>query len=158
MSASNFLSLDQALQTTGWAVFKNNELVGHGTYQIPADKGMETRLGLMFAELNKLYKEYEFDFIVFEGIQNQQNAETFKRLAYVQAAIMLWCYFENIGYEILTPSEWRSKLSVSFGKKREEQKKKAMELVSDVFNVDVSSDEADAICIGLAHQKSKTCW
>ena len=95
MTGSSFLSLDQALQTTGWAFFRDDRLVGYGTYQIPANKGMETRLGLIFTELNALYDKYEFDHIVFEGIQNQQNAETFKRLAYVQAAIMLWCYFAN---------------------------------------------------------------
>ena len=92
MSASNFLALDQALQTTGWACYKDDRLVGYGTYQIPANKGIEARLGQMFAELNTLYQKYEFDHLVFEGIQNQQNAETFKKLAYVQAAIMLWCY------------------------------------------------------------------
>lgn len=158
MTGSSFLSLDQALQTTGWAFFRDDRLVGYGTYQIPANKGMETRLGLIFTELNTLYEKYEFDHIVFEGIQNQQNAETFKRLAYVQAAIMLWCYFANMEYDVLTPSEWRSKLSKSFGKKREEQKAKAVDLVADSFGLEVTNDEADAICIGLAHLKDKSAW
>ena len=158
MSASNFLALDQALQTTGWACYKDDRLVGYGTYQIPANKGIEARLGQMFAELNTLYQKYEFDHLVFEGIQNQQNAETFKKLAYVQAAIMLWCYFTNVDYSILSPSEWRSKLPKSFGKKREEQKEKAMELVKETFGVEATSDEADAICIGLAHMKDKAAW
>lgn len=150
---SNYLALDQALQKTGWACYKNKQLVGYGTYEVPSNLPMEERLAKIWIELSNLYHEFEFEEIVFEGIQNQNNNETYKRLAYVQAAIMLWCYVEDIKYTIMTPSEWRGKLKCSFGKKREEQKLAAMRLVQDVFDRQVSTDEADAICIGLAYRE-----
>jgi len=51
----------------------------------------------------------------------------------------------------MAPSHWRSILDYSFGRKREEQKKAAMNLVKEKCGLSVSSDEADAICIGLAY-------
>jgi hypothetical protein len=54
----------------------------------------------------------------------------------------------------LTPSHWRSILKdhykINFGKTRAEQKKNSIQFVKDIFNEDVTEDEADAICIGLA--------
>jgi len=92
--------------------------------------------------------------VFFEGIQKQSNAETFKKLAYCQATILLWCYWNELKYTILPPSHWRKtlkdKYGLGFGTSRAEQKKKAQELVKQVYGKDVSQDEADAICIGLA--------
>lgn len=94
-----------------------------------------------------------FDYVAFEDIQNQANNETYKKLAYCQSAIYLWCYFNDIHCSTLGPSHWRSVLGGNFGRKREEQKKAAIEYVRRACNKEVSSDEADAICIGLAYLK-----
>ena len=43
----------------------------------------------MWKHLNELHNEYEFEYVAFEDIQNQNNNETFKKLAYCQSAIYL---------------------------------------------------------------------
>lgn len=90
----------------------------------------------------------------FEGIQKQSNAETFKKLAYCQATILLWCYWNELKYTILPPSHWRKtlkdKYGLGFGNNRAQQKKTAQALVQEIFELNVSEDTADAICIGLA--------
>ena len=105
-------------------------------------------------ELNNLYREYEFDELMFEDIQNQNNNETYKKLAYVQATIIIWCYNNNIKFHILSPSHWRSVLKercgISFGRKREEQKAAAIRFVEEIFKVIATTDEADAIALGYA--------
>ena len=58
-------------------------------------------------------------------------------------------------HTVLAPSHWRSILKshyglVGFGRSRAEQKKSARGFVKDHYNIDVSEDEADAICIGIA--------
>lgn len=149
-----YLSLDQAMRTTGWAIFENDELKKYGSFTIPSHHLIEQRLNEFMRELNNLYREYEFDELFFEDIQNQNNNETYKKLAYVQATIIIWCYNNNIKFSILSPSHWRSVLKercgISFGRKREEQKQKAIEFVQQFFARMVSSDEADAICLGYA--------
>lgn len=149
-----YLSLDQSLRTTGWAIFENKDLKQYGHFTIPSHHPIEQRLNGFMRELNDLYREYEFDELFFEDIQNQNNNETYKKLAYVQATIVIWCYNNNIKFHILSPSHWRSVLKercgISFGRKREEQKQKAIEFVQQFFSRMVSSDEADAICLGYA--------
>lgn len=154
------LGLDNALQTTGYSVYNDDKLIAYDTFTIPAYKSIEIRLGEIWTHLNNLYQKYEFEHIFFEDIQQQKgNVQTFKKLAYVQAAILLWCYFNDIKYDILSPSHWRSILKdnykISFGRSRKEQKQKAQELVRQLYQIEVTEDEADAICLAAAALKEK---
>lgn len=145
------LACDQALSTSGWAIFKNNKLIAADSFTIPKNKTMDLRLMALQKELTELYHEYEFEKVYFEDIQLQAgNALTYKHLAYAQAAIILWCGNMNIDYEVLTPSHWRKVLGGNFGRKRADQKRHAIELVEQWTGLTVSSDVADAICIGKA--------
>ena len=161
-----YLALDQALQTTGWAIFNDGQLVNHGHFSIPANKPIEQRLLMIMKKLSELENEFEFENLFFEDIQSQQNKETYKKLAYVQAAILIWCYNTNHKFIILSPSHWRSilkdKYKINFGRARAEQKKAAQELVRQQFQIEATEDECDAICIGLAglieNQKTKSAF
>lgn len=148
------LALDQALQTTGWAVFENSKLIDYGHFTIPANKPIEQRLSTLMQKLSLIEDEFNFEDVFFEDIQAQQNKETYKKLAYVQAAVMIWCYSTEHKFNILPPSHWRSilkeKYKINFGKVRAEQKKAAQELARQKFSVEATEDECDAICIGLA--------
>lgn len=145
------LACDQALSTSGWAIFKNNKLISADSFTIPKNKTMDLRLMALQKELTELYHEYEFEKVYFEDIQLQAgNALTYKHLAYAQAAIILWCGNMNIDYEVLAPSHWRKVLGGNFGRKRAEQKRHAIELVQTWYGVEVPSDVADAICLGKA--------
>lgn len=164
---SRILALDQALKITGYAVFEGKELIDYGTFFIPAHKPIEERLNLVMKHLYELDQKYDFSEVFFEDIQNQQNNETYKKLAYVQAVIMIWCYNKPYKFTILSPSHWRAILKqfnngFSFGRARVEQKQKAIEFVSTYFHKEVSSDEADAICLGYAgileREKNKNAW
>ena len=148
------LALDQALQTTGWAIFEDRKLVDCGKFIVEKKGSMAKRLHCIQQEIAKLLFDKEdgkIDFIVFEGIQNQSNNETFKKLAYVQAAIMLFCYQAMIDFSILAPSEWRKLNGGGYGKTRGEQKENAIEKVKQWYSLEVDSDTADAINIGRAY-------
>lgn len=149
-----YLSLDQAARVTGWAVFDDKTVKEYGTFSIKSSLPIEQRLAQFWQELNELKNKFEPNYIFFEDIQNQHNNETYKKLAYIQAAIILWCYFNDIKFSVLAPSHWRKiikeKCGASFGKKREEQKEAAIQFVKDKLNIEVTSDEADAITLGYA--------
>lgn len=147
------LSLDQSLRVTGYAVFKNDELLAYGTFSVDESLPIEKRLHTLMKNVQNLCKQYSPDVICFEDIQDQHNISTFKKLAFVQAAILIYCSIINMRYEVMAPSHWRKVLGGGFGKKREEQKQHAIELVKNTYNIDVDSDTADAICIGMAYIK-----
>lgn len=160
---SKYIGLDQALQTTGWAVYDDNTPLDFGHFTIPAHEHIGQRLGQFWKELNSLYEHYEFEYLFYEDIQRQQNVETYKKLAYVQAAILLWCFFNDVKCTALSPSQWRhilkEKFGVSFGKVRAEQKAAAKSFVKNKFHIEASEDECDAICLtlaGIQEKKKKT--
>lgn len=151
------MALDQALQTTGVAIFKDDKLIGHHTFSINPSLSIEKRLTLLWQNLDDLLSQWHFDYLAFEDIQNQHNNETYKKLAYCQAIILLWCDTHNMPYVILSPSHWRAVLGGGFGRARKEQKQKAQEYVQTYYGEEVNSDEADAICLGTAAIKEYLC-
>ena len=154
------LSLDQAAVTTGWALFENNKLINKGSFTIKKTLPIEVRLWqIQQSLLDVIYKNLNDrnpDIIVFEGIQQQSNVETFRKLAMVQAAILLLCYDLGIKYIIYSPSEWRAINGGGYGRKREEQKNAAIVKAKEWYQVEVDSDIADAINIGHAYLINRT--
>lgn len=145
------LSLDQAMVTTGWAIFDDKSLTECGSFTVKSTLPIDKRLGEIQKQLTELSNKIEnIDMLVFEDIQQQQNVQTYKKLAYCQATILLWCYYNNIPYMILSPTEWRKLNGGEYGKKREEQKEAAIEKVKTWYGIQVDSDIADAVNIGRA--------
>lgn len=100
-----YLALDQALKTTGYAIYEDDKLVTFDTFTISGTKPIEQRLQLFITKLNEIASIYNVREVFFEDIQQQRgNVETYKKLAYVQAAILIWCYNNDFRYAILSPS------------------------------------------------------
>lgn len=149
-----YLALDQALQTTGYAIFEDDKLIKWGTFSTKASDPIEKRLLIIQYKIALLNQDYKIDYIFFEDTQKQVNLDTYKRLCYVQSAIMLFCQQQNIQYSILSPSHWRKilkdKYKITWGRKREEQKQAALNWVQQKYDGNFTTDSADAICIGEA--------
>ena len=162
-----YLALDQALQTTGYAVFENDELIKWGTFSTNPTYPIEERLYTIQQQLTELDKQYNIGHVFFEDTQKQVNLDTYKRLCYVQSIIMLWCRNRGgIQYNILSPSHWRKilkdKYKINWGRKREEQKQAALDWVRQEYDGNFTTDSADAICIGragiLEYNKNKSAF
>ena len=159
-SIKNYLALDQSLNITGYAYFTttpNIKLIGSGTFNIPKTKPIEERLAAFYKQLTELIKNENIGHIFFEDIQYQNNKDTYKKLAFVQATILLWCYWNEIDYTILSPSHWRKVISdnygIKFGRARAEQKKSCFNFVTEKWHMskdNTTEDEADAIALGMA--------
>lgn len=91
------------------------------------------------------------DLVVIEDVALQASAKTVIQLAQLQGAIVGACDIFNVPYEIIKPSEQRKKLGFKQGRvKRAELKQQAIDYVKTYYGEDVSSDEADAMCIATA--------
>ena len=149
-----YLALDQALQTSGYAIFEDDKLIKWGTFSTKTSDPIEERLLTIQYKMALLNQDYKIDYIFFEDTQKQVNLDTYKRLCYVQSAIMLFCQQLHIKYSILSPSHWRKilkdKYKINWGRKREEQKRAALEWVQQEYEGKFTTDSADAICIGRA--------
>lgn len=157
---ANILALDQSSRITGYAVFKNNQLVASGTFAT-TDDSIPQRLVEIRARVTKLIEFYEIDKVLLEDIQMQtqvNNVATHKVLAEVLGVLEEMCAEYKIPHEVIHSQTWKSGLAIK-GRDRAAQKKNAQAYVADTYGKKVSQDESDAICIGSHYiRQTKSAW
>lgn len=150
------LSIDQALKMTGYSVFDNKEFVECNHFSVPPKEGeLPQRLDLILLHLEEICSRYPIDRLALEDTQQQYNVETFRKLNYLEGIIEYWACFSDLKYVIMSPSHWRKVISdnygVKFGRKRADQKKASRDFaIQQTGNNDITEDEADSYCIGVA--------
>ena len=148
------IAFDQALNTTGYSIFKDGSLVGFDKFTT-SDVSTAEKLKEFMSFLDKLLESKKPNKVAFEEIQLQQipgstahgNVETFKKLAYVQAILMETLAEKGIAFEIVSSNTWKSTCGVK-GRARAEQKRNAQKFVETEYGVKAIQDICDSICIG----------
>lgn len=143
------LSLDQATKVSGYSIFDNKNLITYGTFQAPEDLDEIARDHVIKEWLISVVKNFDVDFVGLEGIQLQNNfgVTTFETLARLQGILAETCYSLDVSYKICPVATWRNHCGVK-GKTRSDRKASARALIKSWYDVTVTEDEADAICIG----------
>lgn len=85
--------------------------------------------------------------ISFGDSSKNNNVLTFKTLAWLQGVLMNWSHENNIPYSTIFSATWKAFCKIK-GDTSSAQKQNAINFVKENFNIEVSSDIADAICIG----------
>ncbi len=167
MNEQILLALDQASQTSGWAIYTEGTLTKYGTITKRGGTPI-TRSVALVQEIDKLVKQYGVTNVVMEEIACDPNDDdpinnmhTFQVLAWVQSAIMIYCVENDIPYTTVTASHWRKECGIRTGRgiKRATLKAADKAFVQCEFALTVSEDEADAIGIGYSQIKEKrSAW
>jgi Holliday junction resolvasome RuvABC endonuclease subunit len=147
------LALDQSSSVSGYAIFDTDgSLISYG--KIAPEGETVDRIMKLVSEVKKLISENDIEEVVIEDIYYSGNAETYKVLSFVMAGLIFLFTEEEIPYNILTASQWKSQLNIK-GKNRPEQKRKAQEYIEKEYDLKVIQDVCDSICIGATHIKKK---
>ena len=157
------LSLDLSTKSSGWAIFNDEELVEHGCIT-SASTDMIKRIHIMIDGIRFLLDNYlDIDTIIVEEVRPEGgygvgNQKTHKALMYLQAALEFLIhddYNKRVKIDYIYPSSWRAAIGIKTGRgvKRTSLKEQDIEFVKETFGLEVNDDEADAICIGFAHNK-----
>lgn len=150
------LALDQASQTSGFAIFNENKLVESGTFTFSGS--LDKRLVKIRQKIETMVKQYGVTEIVLEDIQMEKgvgnNVVTYKALAEVIGVITELLVELKIPYQLIPASTWRSGLGIK-GTQRAVYKKNAQDYVARIYKKQVPEDEADAICIGSHYIKNE---
>lgn len=157
------LALDQATVISGWAIYDDKELIKYGIISPNESFTKTTRISIVRQWLINIIDSAKPDLILFEDIQLQDfnksfspyqkkqydsiGVTTFKALAELLGVLENVAYENNIPYKIIHSATWRADVGVS-GRSRSDKKKNAQLLVKKWYDIKVSEDEADAICIG----------
>lgn len=115
---------------------------------------MEVRIKNMIQKIYTLIEKEKPNIIVFEDVRILRNTHVTVALAEILGAIIGKCIEMNIKYESISPASWRTKHGIQKpGLKRDELKRLSVNKVKELYNSDVSDDEADAILIGASWYK-----
>lgn len=160
--AFRVLALDQATETTGWAIFDNMSLKKFGTVSFH-DTNAPARIDALKQWLGSMMATAHPDLVVLEDIQLQtatkdkQNyndgegsivgVTTFKVLAQLQGVLINFCFEKRTPHELVHVSVWRKFCGID-GKYRADKKKSAQLKIKEWYDVTVPVDAAEAICIG----------
>lgn len=149
------LVFDQATNTSGWAVFDGESLIKYGSFTTKPLQEVD-KINEMKYWFRDMVTSWRADRVVIEDIQLQNFEEgnlntigvtTFKTLAHLQGVLIDVAYELKLPIKIAHTGVWRKYNGVK-GKSRADKKKSAQLIVKDIYNREVTQDEADAICIG----------
>lgn len=151
---TKLVSLDTSSSCSGWAVFINGEYLNSGVFNYRKEKDGEERLKKMCINLLSFLNKEDPNIIAVECTVVSRNVQAQRTLTKILGVIYGWCITHDCEYIELRPTEWRSltkRISTEkIGRTREELKQWSIKRVKELFGLEVSDDEADALLIGQA--------
>ena len=117
---------------------------------------MEYCVVFMMEHIEDVLNNYKPTIVVMEDTYGQNDMMTLKMLSRIQGCVVDWCRRNKAEIVFKTPAKWRVEVGMPIVDasgnrlKREQFKEFSKNIVKQVFGMDVTDDEADAICIGLS--------
>ena len=159
------LSLDTSSSKTGWAYFLAGRYIKSGVINLDTKEckkkykdNSDKRIEDMCLAVWNLLQNYKPDIIVIEKLNVSRNMNATRVLSKVIGAVYTYYILtDDCSYFEIQPTQWRSQLGMQSGKKkRDELKRLSIEYVRNTLGKEVTDDESDSICQGLAYIKMFT--
>ena len=152
------LSLDISTKSTGWAIYKDNQLIDAGC-AASASKNVYERITYITKEIENIAEKYHPQEVVAEEPEPAfvgNNLNTYRKLTFIHGTISIMLDRYNLDMKLVTSSHWRKKVGIKTGAgvKREFLKQADMEKAKELANgiVEITNDDiADAVLIGYSH-------
>ena len=151
------LAIDASTKSTGIALFNDKEFLGKACITA-SSTDLFKRIKKMVDTIDAIIEQSSIEQVVMEEVipDHAKNAQTFKALMYLQAAIMIMLHDKHpaIKIELIYPGSWRSQAGIKIGRgvKRDSLKEADIARAKEIFNIDkLNDDEADAILIGAVY-------
>lgn len=151
-------SIDSSTKKTGITIWKNaicQEIILLNYDNPKQYPTMNDRYPIMCSVLQKLLNQYKPQIIYIEDEVVKRNMATCRFLFRLQGTIEGWCLINNCEFNTIRPTEWRKACSMKQGKKikRDDLKQQSIDYVKNLLDLNVTDDQADSVCIGIAALK-----
>ena len=150
-SSLKLIAFDQSTRATGFCIMEMGtaRIIESGVV-IP-NKNDETidRIIYTIKRCLHLVRTNEIAFVFIEGVQIQRNPKVYEILAKLAGALEVMLYESGYLVNVVKASEWRKRVGIK-GRKRADVKKEAIELVKELYDLEVSEDEAEAVLFARA--------
>ena len=150
------IAFDQSTTATGWCVMemKTARIIESGV--ILPKKNDETidRITYTIKRCLNLVRTNEVAFVFIEGVQNQRNPKVYEILAKLAGSLEIMLYESGYLVNVVKASEWRRRVGIK-SRKRADVKKEAIDMVKELYDLEVTEDEAEAILFCRAFAKEQ---
>ena len=99
-----------------------------------------------------LVRTNEATFVFIEGVQVQRNPVVYEVLAKLAGSLEIMLYESGFLVNVVKASEWRRRVGIK-KRNRADVKKEAIDMVKELYDLDVSEDEAEAVLFARAFAK-----
>ena len=101
-----------------------------------------------------LVRTNEVAFVFIEGVQVQRNPAVYEVLAKLAGTLEVMLYESGYFVNVVKASEWRKRVGVN-GRIRGDFKEEAHRMVKELYDIEPSEDECEAILFARAFAKEK---
>lgn len=140
------IAVDQASNVFGLSIWENGKLI-HARNERLTGEYPERLVKLYRYVTQVIIAKWKPDELIFEDIQYQHNAMTYKVLGGVLGVCILAAELNKIPHTTTLNKVWQSDFNIK-GKGRAEQKKNTIKRVEELFNISTNDDIADSILLG----------
>lgn len=148
------LSLDTSTKMTGWSLFVDGKYTDCGLIDLSDMKEKaDERIPVMISEIEDIIVELVPDIVIVETTVVARNVSAQRNLTMLLGMVWHICIKNDIEYQMVRPTEWRSWVSSEKkGTKREELKAWSMNTVNRLLGfIPETDDVSDAILIGYGY-------
>jgi len=125
----------------------NSEIVEFGVIKPKGETN--DRIRQVIKKSMWLCRNFEVAFVFIEGIQVQRNPVVYEVLAALKGTMQICLEEKGYYVNVVKASEWRKRVGIK-NKKRALVKQEAIDMVKDVYHVEPTEDECEAILFARA--------
>ena len=118
----NILGLDMSSQKSGYALFKDKELIDYGMWELDSSKEHDwrTRIAFMANCVHKYCRSHFIDTIYVEDVPPiLENTQTIKVLSALQGMLIAIATQHNIDIEFIPVKTWKQKIGINLVSSKE---------------------------------------
>ena len=145
------IAFDQSTTASGWCVMEMGtaQIIESGV--ILPNKSDDTidRITYTIKRCLNLVRTHEVTFVFIEGVQVQRNPVVYEVLAKLAGSLEIMLYESGYLVNVVKASEWRKRVGIK-NRKRAEVKQEAHALVKDLYQIEPTEDECEAILFARA--------
>ena len=143
------VGIDASTNKTGIAVFEDGKYLTHTLIDLHKITDTNKRIPKMMQAICKYLKQFDVDKIIMEKSMLKNNIDTVQKLSNIAGVVMFYADTKGIEFELVYPSEWRSKVGLQQSSKikREILKEEAISAVRQEYQMNLTDDESEAVLI-----------
>ena len=145
------IAFDQSTTASGWALTNQDtgELLEYGVITPNPSDSTNNRIRYTIKCCMTLCHKHQPTFVFIEGIQVQKNPRVYEVLAKLQGTLEIVLEERNFIVNVVKATEWRKRVGIK-SRKRAELKAEAIQMVSDLYDIQPTEDECEAILFARA--------